>query len=116
MDYSCLIEAAGDEKYIIVKIEKEDSSKYILYSTKLSYHSQIYSRFKSRYGAEGAKITVEGGGIIVLDTDQKKVFFSFPNTCFFFLWVDYFENEKAENIRTEWKLWETKHTSSEKLH
>jgi hypothetical protein len=65
-----IIEHNGDEKYIVAKVGDNGTSKLVLVSLPLEYHSGIKSAYER---AVGKRVEVLGGGLLEIDREAKRI-------------------------------------------
>ena len=65
-----IIKHNGDEKYIVARVGDNGSSRLMLVSLPLEYHSDIAKALKRTVDGE---VKIQGGGILEIDREAKKI-------------------------------------------
>ncbi|MBU1322236.1 MAG: hypothetical protein KKF46_07825 [Nanoarchaeota archaeon] len=72
-ELEAIIEHDGDEKYIIAHVGENGSMKKVLVSLPCEYHSGIAREYKGRQNGNADSVCIEGGGILTIDRQAKKI-------------------------------------------
>eukprot|EP01100_Stratorugosa_tubuloviscum_P016010 TRINITY_DN986_c4_g1_i1.p1 TRINITY_DN986_c4_g1~~TRINITY_DN986_c4_g1_i1.p1 ORF type:complete len:117 (-),score=28.55 TRINITY_DN986_c4_g1_i1:127-477(-) len=75
IDYKCLIEHNGDEKYILVRANLSQFNKIelMIVSFPLLYHYHILNKLSTIEPYNNADLEVLGGGILTINREKKEI-------------------------------------------